>query len=87
MIGALDQALQLVGLWFRDVAAVADEAPEVVHAGDRLDALREDAARSDVHRLRTAVELVDDARAYLILNPSEELLLEALAYRLARALG
>jgi DNA polymerase III subunit delta' len=85
--GALDQGLQLAGLWFRDVAAVADEAPEVVHAVDRLDALREDAERSDVHRLRTAVELVDDARAYLILNPSEELLLEALAYRLARALG
>ena len=42
--GALDQALQLAGLWFRDVAAVADGAPEVVHAVDRLDALREDAA-------------------------------------------
>ena len=41
--GALDQALQLAGLWFRDVAAVADGAPEVVHAVDRLDALREDA--------------------------------------------
>ena len=34
-----------------------------------------------------AVETVDDARALLILNPSEELLLEALAYRLARELG
>jgi DNA polymerase III subunit delta' len=85
--GALDQAMQLAGLWFRDVAAVADGAPEVVHAVDRLDALREDAESTDVHRLRRAVELVDDARAYLILNPSEELLLEALAYRLARALG
>jgi DNA polymerase-3 subunit delta' len=85
--GALDQALQLAGLWYRDVAAVADEAPEVVYAVDRLDALREDAERSDVHALRTAVELVDDARAYLILNPTEELLLEALGYRLARALG
>jgi DNA polymerase-3 subunit delta' len=85
--GTLDQALQLVGLWYRDVAAVADEATEVVHAVDRLEALREDAASSDVDRLRHAVELVDDARAYLIVNPSEELLLEALAYRLARALG
>ena len=85
--GALDQAMQLVGLWYRDVAAVADGATEVVHAVDRLDALGEDAASSDVHRLRHAVELVDDARAYLIVNPSEELLLEALAYRLARALG
>jgi DNA polymerase III subunit delta' len=85
--GVLDQALQLVGLWYRDVAAVADGATEVVHAVDRLDALDEDAQATDVHRLRRAVELVDDARAYLIVNPSEELLLEALAYRLARALS
>jgi DNA polymerase-3 subunit delta' len=84
--GALDQALQLTGLWFRDVAAVADGAPEVVHAVDRLDALRADAEGRDPHRLRRAVERVDETRALLILNPSEELLLEALAYRLARAL-
>jgi DNA polymerase III subunit delta' len=85
--GALDQGMQLVGLWYRDVVAMADGAPEVVHAVDRLDALEADAALTDVDRLRRAVELVDDARAYLIVNPSEELLLEALAYRLARALG
>ncbi|MGZ8633549.1 MAG: hypothetical protein ACXWZZ_06795, partial [Solirubrobacteraceae bacterium] len=84
--GALDQALQLAGLWFRDVAAVADGAPEVVHAVDRLDALREDAQGRGPHRLRGAVEHVDEARALLILNPSEELLLEALAYRLTRGL-
>lgn len=84
--GALDQAMQLSGLWFRDVTAVADGAEDVVHALDRLDALREDAERADVHRLRAAVELVDEARAHLILYPSEELLLEALAYRLGRAL-
>jgi DNA polymerase-3 subunit delta' len=85
--GALDQAMQLVGLWYRDVAVVADGAPEVVHAVDRLDALDEDAKAAGVDRLRHAVELVDEARAHLILNPSEELLLEALAYRLARTLG
>jgi DNA polymerase-3 subunit delta' len=84
--GALDQALQLTGLWFRDVAAVADGAPEVAHAVDRLDALRVDAEGRGPHRLRAAVERVDEARALLILNPSEELLLEALAYRLAREL-
>ena len=38
-------------------------------------------------RCARAVEHVDDARALLILNPSEELLLEALAYRLARVLS
>ena len=60
--------------------------PEVVHAVDRLDALGADAQGRGPHQLRRAVEEVDDARALLILNPSEELLLEALAYRLARAL-
>jgi DNA polymerase-3 subunit delta' len=84
--GAIDQALQLVGLWYRDVAAVADQAPEVVHAVDRLDDLQADSAASDPDQLRTAVELVDEARAMLIVNPTEELLLEALAYRLAREL-
>jgi DNA polymerase III subunit delta' len=84
---AIDQALQLAGLWLRDVAAVADGAEEVVHAVDRLDVLRADAAGADAHRLRDAVELVDEARRVLIVNPSEELLLEALAYRLADALA
>jgi DNA polymerase-3 subunit delta' len=84
--GALDQALQLAGLWYRDVAAVADQAREVVHAVDRLDALQADAENQDPDHLRTAVELVDEARAMLIVNPTEELLLEALAYRLARVL-
>ena len=77
---------QLAGLWFRDVAAVADGAPELVHAVDRLDALSADAEGRGPHALRRAVEHVDEARALLILNPSEELLLEALAYRLERML-
>ena len=86
--GALDQALQLAGLWFRDVAAVADGAPEVVHAVDRLDALRADAEGRGPHALRARRRgTIDEARALLILNPSEELLLEALAYRLARVLA
>src|SRR6185503_3822109 len=41
--GALDHALQLIGLWYRDVACVAAGAEELVHHSDRLDALREDA--------------------------------------------
>src|SRR3954466_1691084 len=41
---ALDHALQLAGLWLRDLACVADGALDVVHNRDRLDALREDAA-------------------------------------------
>jgi DNA polymerase-3 subunit delta' len=84
---ALDQGLQLVGLWLRDVACIRDGAEELVHHADRLAALREDAADADVHRVRRAVDLVDDTRASLVLNPTEELALEGLAYRLARTVG
>jgi DNA polymerase-3 subunit delta' len=82
--GALDLALQVAGLWLRDVAVVRDGAEELVHATDRRADLRADAEGRDVHRLRAGVALVDDARAALAVNPTEELLLEALASRLAR---
>jgi DNA polymerase-3 subunit delta' len=87
--GALDQALQLAGLWLRDVACVIDGAPEVVHNSDREAALREDAARlTSAHGLRTAVGLVDDTRAALtMLNATEELALETLASRIERELS
>jgi DNA polymerase-3 subunit delta' len=78
--GALEHALQLVGLWYRDLACVAAGAEELVHNSDRLDALREDAAKGTAWR--DAVATVDDTRAALLLNVSEELALEALAYRL-----
>ncbi|HSD78957.1 MAG TPA: hypothetical protein VLA98_16185 [Solirubrobacteraceae bacterium] len=83
--GAIDHALQLAGLWFRDVAVLRDGADDLVHATDRLPELRADAEGRDSHRLREAVALVDETRAALALNPSEELQLEALASRLARA--
>ena len=41
----------------------------------------------DAHRLRAGVALVDEARAALAVHPTEELLLEALASRLARELA
>jgi DNA polymerase-3 subunit delta' len=84
---ALDQGLQLIGLWLRDVACVADGADDLVHHTDRLAALREDAGELSAHRLRDGVALVDETRASLILNPTEELALEGLAYRLARTLA
>jgi DNA polymerase-3 subunit delta' len=78
--GALDHALQLVGLWYRDLGCVAAGAEDLVHHADRLDALRGDAeGRSG---FLEKVELVDDTRARLLVNVSEELALEALAYRL-----
>jgi DNA polymerase-3 subunit delta' len=86
-MAALDQGLELAGLWLRDVACVADGAPELVHATDRLGALQSDAEGRDAHRLRAGVALVDEARAAFILYPSEELLLEALASKLARAVS
>ena len=85
--GALDEALRLSGLWLRDVAAVADGAQDIVHATDRLQALRADAQDRDAHRLREGVELVDQTRAALTVNVPEELALEALAYRLMALLA
>jgi DNA polymerase-3 subunit delta' len=80
--GALDHALQLAGLWYRDLACVAAGAPELAHHSDRADALAGDAADRDPERLRAAVDLVEDTRARLALNVSYELACEALAYRL-----
>ena len=51
---ALDRGLALVGLWLRDVACVADGAPELAHHSDRLAALREDAALGAGRRPRCA---------------------------------
>jgi DNA polymerase-3 subunit delta' len=87
-MGALDSALAVCGLWFRDVACVVDGAEDVVHATDRLGELREDASGRAPHRLRDAVALVDETRAALVmLNATEELALEALASRLGRLLS
>ena len=81
---ALDHGLQLVGLWYRDVACVADGAEDLVHHSDRLPALREDADGHSGHRLRAALVHVEDTRASLQLNPNEELAIEAMTLRVAR---
>jgi DNA polymerase-3 subunit delta' len=83
----LDLSLQLTGLWLRDLACVADGVPEVVHNRDRLQQLAADAQGRDARRLREGVDVVDDTRMRLQLNVSEELALEALAYRLADLLA
>jgi DNA polymerase III subunit delta' len=83
----LDHAVQLAGLWLRDVMCVLEDMPELAHNADRLEALREDAQGRNVHRLRAAVALCDETRANWILNPSEELALEALSVRLERELA
>jgi DNA polymerase-3 subunit delta' len=85
--GALDQALALAGLWFRDLACVVDGAPDLVLHADRAGQLATDAAGHAAHDFRDALELVEDTRRRLVLNVSEDLACEALAYRLARRLA
>jgi DNA polymerase-3 subunit delta' len=84
--GALDLALQLVALWFSDMACLAWGADDLVRNRDRSDALR-DCAGPAPRRLREAVELVEETRRRFELNVAEELACEALAYRLEQVLG
>jgi DNA polymerase-3 subunit delta' len=78
----LDLALELCASWFRDLAATASGATDVVFNRDRLADLQARAASLDPARLRRAAELVQDTRRRLDLNVSEELALEALVFRL-----
>jgi DNA polymerase-3 subunit delta' len=84
---ALDHGLQLAGLWLRDLACLADGADEIVYACDRVEELRADAAGRGAGALRAGLDAVEDTRQRLVLNVSEELALEALAYRLVRLLS
>jgi DNA polymerase-3 subunit delta' len=84
--GSLDLALQVVALWYADLAALAWGAEELVRNLDRLDDLRADGGR-DPRRLMQAVDLVEETRRRFQLNVSEELACEALAYRLEEKLG
>jgi DNA polymerase-3 subunit delta' len=84
---ALDQMLRLAELWLRDVLCVGEGAAELVYALDRRSQLRDDAAGRDVARVREGIELVQDTRLRLSVNVSEELALEALAYRLQALLA
>ncbi len=88
-VQALDQGLNLVGLWLRDVAVTVDGAPELVHHADRVPAVQQDAARyTSAHALRDGIALVDQTRfALREVNASEELAVEALAFRLERVLA
>jgi len=76
----LDLGLELVGGWYRDLAAVGAGAEETVFNRDRLEELR--GVGLDPSRGRRAAELVEDTRRRLDLNVSEELALEALSLRL-----
>jgi DNA polymerase-3 subunit delta' len=84
---ALDLGLHLAELWLRDVLCLCEGAPELILAVDRLAQLEEDASGRDGARVSEAIELVGDARMSLAVNVSEELALEALAYRLQALLA
>jgi DNA polymerase-3 subunit delta' len=83
----LDLALKLSELWLRDVLCVREGAPELVFAVDRAAELEHDAEGREAGRLRQGIELIGDSRLSLSLNVSEELALEALAYRLEALLA
>jgi DNA polymerase-3 subunit delta' len=85
--GVLDHALQLAGLWYRDVGAVAAGAPELAFNTDRAEQLQHDAQGRSPAVLRKAQELVDDTRARLQVNVGFELACEALAFRLEETLA
>ncbi len=80
----LDLGLELCALWFRDLAAVAAGAEDVVFNRDRLDQLRSQADGLDPGASRRGAEMVQETRRGLDLNVSEELALEALFFRLER---
>jgi DNA polymerase-3 subunit delta' len=80
-------AFELCATYFRDLAAVASAAEEVVFNRDRLDCLRSQAQDLDAARARRAVQLVQETRRGLELNVSEELALEALFFRLETLLA
>ena len=82
----LDLGLQIVALWYADLASLAWGAEDLVRNVDRLAELGADAG-IDPRRLRIAVELVEDTRQRFQLNVTEELACEVLAYRLEQTLA
>jgi len=84
---ALDLMLALSELWLRDVLCICEGAPELVYAVDRTEELNEDARGRDAGGLRDGIGLTQDTRLSLGVNVSEELALEALAFRLEALLA
>jgi DNA polymerase-3 subunit delta' len=84
--GTLDLALRLSELWLRDVLCVCEGAAELIYAVDRRAELEQDASGRDAAAVREGMDLVAQTRMSLSLNVSEELALEALAYRLQAVL-
>jgi DNA polymerase III subunit delta' len=84
---ALDAGLGMLAAWLRDLAAVAEEADELVLNADRIEELRAAAGELDARAARRGAELVMDTRRRLQVNVGEELPLEALVFRLEALLN
>ena len=87
---ALDLALTVIESWLLDLAALAWGSRELIRNLDRLSALAEDQVSSTgllASALIDAVAQVEETRTRFQLNVTEELALEALAYRLERRLA
>ena len=74
--------LGLAELWLRDLLCLGEGAPELVYALDRRAELQEDLQGRSSAALAEGIALLADTRLRLRVNVSEELALEALAYRL-----
>jgi DNA polymerase-3 subunit delta' len=83
----LDLGLRLVELWLRDAWCVAEGAGDLTLNCDRAQEIGADANGRSGAALLKGVELVRDTRLRLVVNVSEELALEALAYRLSELLA
>jgi DNA polymerase-3 subunit delta' len=84
---SLDESLDLVADWFRDLVATATGCEDQAFNVDRLVALREDAAGRDVGALIDCIALVEETRRRLERNVLEDLALEALFDALRRRLS
>ncbi len=79
---ALDLGLALIAAWLRDLSASAEHAEHLLLNVDRVEQVHGAAEGLDARRARRGAELAMETRRRLQVNVSEELALEALAFRL-----
>jgi DNA polymerase III subunit delta' len=83
---SLDLGLELVTLTLADLGYLALGAEDLVRNVDRVEELRALGA-VELSRLRDGMDLVEETRRRFVLNVSEDLACEALAYRLEQTLA
>jgi DNA polymerase-3 subunit delta' len=68
--------------WYRDLAAVASGAPDLVHARDQLPALQDIAQRPMARNTIAAIDALDEFAARLVTNPDLGIALDAVCAEL-----